>query len=51
MKLNQHFVGDEFRKFVGRDKVFQPSNDQLQVVGAPLIRNSWGTAWGESGYG
>ena len=46
-------VGGHAIVAIGYDdaKVIKNANSGAQVVGALQIRNSWGTGWGDGGYG
>jgi C1A family cysteine protease len=49
---NEHIEGGHAILAVGYDDTMKIANACKQEhTGALLIRNSWGTAWGESGYG
>ncbi len=44
-------VGYDDKKYVHSQKPNQADATQQQQAGALLIRSSWGTAWGDAGYG
>ncbi len=48
---SERVVGGHAVVAIGYDDNLQISNGSVKTKGALIIRNSWGTEWGEAGYG